>query len=71
MTESVTMRQNLHAKRTRHGEEHSASLKSGFVMGTQIVLMELMKTLHYIAAQHLSHALPICSHVETEDVSTM
>lgn len=71
MTENVTMRQNLHAKKTKPGEGLSASLKSGFVMGIQIALTEQMKTRRYIAARHLNLVLPICSHVEMEDVSTM
>jgi hypothetical protein len=61
---------NLLVNKTKHGDDHNAFQKNGFVMVIQIVLMVLMKTQHFIIVLHHNLAQMINSHVKMDDALT-
>lgn len=66
----MTTKLNLHAKRTRPGEDLSVFPRNGFAMEIQIVLTELMKISLYTNVQRLSPAVTINLLAKMEDAST-
>lgn len=66
----MTTKLNLHAKRTRPGEDLSVFPRNGFAMEIQIVLTELMKTSHCTNVQRLNLVVTINLLVKMEDAST-
>lgn len=70
MIVNVTQKLNLHAKRTKRGEDHNVFPRNGFAMVILIALMEQTRTQHYTTVQHLSLVLMINSLAKTAVAST-